>query len=104
MHELWQTNFTYFKIIGWGRSTILDDYSRYIIAWLLTRTMAADDVKRILEMAVAKSGFSGIKVRHRPRLLSDNGPATWPATSSNIWINRASATPAPADDVFRAPS
>lgn|GEM_PF-3012794 len=47
VHELWQTDFTYFKIIGWGwyyLSTILDDYSRYIIAWLLTSTMAADDV------------------------------------------------------------
>ena len=34
-NQLWQTDFTYFKIIGWGwfyLSTILDDYSRYIIA------------------------------------------------------------------------
>lgn len=36
VHEMWQTDFTYFKIIGWGwyyLSTILDDYSRYIIHW-----------------------------------------------------------------------
>ena len=35
INEMWQTDFTYFKIIGWGwmyLSTILDDYSRYIIA------------------------------------------------------------------------
>ena len=35
---LWQTDFTYFKIIGWGwysLSTLLDDYSRFIIAWHL---------------------------------------------------------------------
>lgn len=34
-NELWQTNFTYLKVIGWGSfylSTILDNYSRYIIA------------------------------------------------------------------------
>jgi transposase InsO family protein len=34
-NEMWQTDFTYFKIIGWGwmyLSTVLDDYSRYIIA------------------------------------------------------------------------
>ena len=34
-NELWQTDFTYLKVIGWGwfyLSTILDDYSRYIIA------------------------------------------------------------------------
>ena len=33
-NEMWQTDFTYFKIIGWGwmyLSTILDDYARYII-------------------------------------------------------------------------
>jgi hypothetical protein len=35
INQMWQTDFTYFKIIGWGwyyLSTILDDYSRYIIA------------------------------------------------------------------------
>ncbi|MBH5323552.1 integrase core domain-containing protein, partial [Aurantiacibacter sediminis] len=33
----WQTDFTYFKIIGWGwvyLSTVLDDYSRYIASEL----------------------------------------------------------------------
>eukprot|EP01022_Parablepharisma_sp_SALTPOND_P022229 TRINITY_DN44681_c1_g1_i3.p1 TRINITY_DN44681_c1_g1~~TRINITY_DN44681_c1_g1_i3.p1 ORF type:complete len:359 (+),score=52.33 TRINITY_DN44681_c1_g1_i3:1489-2565(+) len=77
VHQLWQTDFTYFKIIGWGwyyLSTILDDYSRYIIAWLLTSTMAAEDVKNTLELAVTKTGVTGVRVRHRPRLLSDNGP------------------------------
>ena len=37
-NEMWQTDFTYFKIIGWGwmyLSTVLDDFSRYIIAWKL---------------------------------------------------------------------
>ena len=46
-NQLWQTDFTYFKIIGWGwfyLSTILDDYSRYIIAWRLCTTMRAEDV------------------------------------------------------------
>ncbi len=77
VHELWQTDFTYFKILGWGwyyLSTILDDYSRYIITWMLCSAMAADDVKNTLELAVTKTGMSGVKVRHRPRLLSDNGP------------------------------
>jgi len=44
---LWQTDFTYFKVIGWGwfyLSTILDDYSRYIIAWRLCTMMQAADV------------------------------------------------------------
>ena len=45
VHEMWQTDFTYFRIIiGWGwyyLSTVLDDFSRYIIAWQLTPTMAS---------------------------------------------------------------
>lgn len=78
VHELWQTDFTYFKVIDWGwyyLSTVLDDYSRYIIAWKLAPTMATSDVEETLKMALEKSGLEKARVRHRPRLLSDNGPA-----------------------------
>jgi putative transposase len=77
VHELWQTDFTYFKVNGWGwyyLGSVMDDYSRYIIAWKLFKSMSASDVKELLDMAVAKSGVHQIAVRHRPRLLSDNGP------------------------------
>ena len=77
VHELWQTDFTYFRVIGWGwyfLSTILDDYSRYIISWRLTTTMAAADVTATLEDALEATSLSSARVRHRPRLLSDNGP------------------------------
>ena len=75
-NELWQTDFTYLKIIGWGwmyLSTILDDFSRYIIAWKLCTTMKAEDVTDTLSLALAASGCDQVHVRHRPRLLSDNG-------------------------------
>lgn len=78
INELWQTDFTYFKIIGWGwyyLSTVLDDYSRYILAWKLFTTMSAGDVKETLDMAIEKTGVDKIRVKHRPRLLSDNGPS-----------------------------
>jgi len=77
IHELWQTDFTYFRIMGWGwyyLSTILDDFSRYIIAWKLTTSMTASDVKDTLDEAVKNTGVKHIRVKHRPRLLSDNGP------------------------------
>jgi transposase InsO family protein len=76
-NQLWQTDFTYLKVIGWGwfyLSTVLDDFSRYIIAWKLCSSMAASDVTDTLEMALAASGCTEARVRHRPRLLSDNGP------------------------------
>ncbi len=75
-NQLWQTDFTYLKVIGWGwfyLSTILDDFSRYIIAWKLCTTMRAEDVTETLELALAASGHETARVVHRPRLLSDNG-------------------------------
>ena len=76
-NELWQTDFTYLRVVGWGwyyLSTVLDDYSRYILAWTLTTTMAATDVATTLDLARAKAGVDHVAVHHRPRLLSDNGP------------------------------
>jgi putative transposase len=77
VHEMWQTDFTYFRIINWGwyyLSTVLDDFSRYIIAWKLSPTMGATDVTETLDQALAITGVDQVRVKHRPRLLSDNGP------------------------------
>lgn len=73
VHQMWQTDFTYFKILGWGwyyLSTVLDDYSRYIVHWELCEGMKVQDVKRTIDRAVFKAR---IKTKIRPRLLSDNG-------------------------------
>ena len=77
-NQLWQTDFTYLKVIGWGwfyLSTVLDDFSRYIIAWKLCSGMAASDVQDTLNLALEASGLDEVNVVHRPRLLSDNGPS-----------------------------
>jgi len=77
VNEMWQTDFTQFKIVGWGwyyLSTVLDDYSRYILAWKLSTTMNTQDVQDTLEMALDEAEIERVRVRHRPRLLSDNGP------------------------------
>jgi transposase-like protein len=78
VNELWQTDFTQLKVIGWGwyyLCTVLDDYSRYILAWRLAPTMTTDDVKATLTIAVKATGIQQVKIEHRPRLLSDNGSA-----------------------------
>ncbi len=88
-NQLWQTDFTYLKVIGWGwfyLSTILDDYSRYIIAWKLCTTMKAGDVTDTLKLALRASGCDKAKVVQRPRLLSDNGPC-YVAGELATWLN-----------------
>ncbi len=78
VHEMWQTDFTYLRVVGWGwyyLSTVMDDFSRYIIAYKLRPTMGALDVTDTLDEALALTGVQSVRVRHRPRLLSDNGPA-----------------------------
>jgi transposase len=60
VNELWQTDFTYFKVVDWGwyyLSTVLDDYSRYILAWRLSSTMAASDVEVTLNLALKNAGI-----------------------------------------------
>jgi putative transposase len=78
VNQLWQTDFSQFKVVGWGYyylSTVLDDFSRYIIAWKLTTGMSHTDVEQTLDRALAATGVKHIAVKHRPRLLSDNGSA-----------------------------
>lgn len=89
-NQLWQTDFTYFKIVGWGwyyLSTILDDFSRYIVAWKLCATMRADDVTATLDLALASAGLDHAAVQHRPRLLSDNG-ASYISGDLAEWLDK----------------
>ena len=75
-NQLWQTDFTYLKVIGWGwfyLSTILDDYSRYIVSWKFCTTIKSGDVTDTLDLALQASGCDQATVLHKPRLLSDNG-------------------------------
>jgi putative transposase len=68
-----QTDFTYFKVLVWGwycLSTVLDDYSRYIVHWKLCSSMKADDVKRTVDYPIKKVK---LVTKQKPKLLSDNG-------------------------------
>ena len=74
INQLWQTDFTYLKVTGWGwyyLSTVMDDFSRYILAWRLCQTMSAREVTATLKEAL---NTAGLTKKQRPKLLSDNGP------------------------------
>ena len=88
-NQLWQTDFTYLKIAGWGwyyLSSVLDDFSRFIVAWKLCTTMTAQDVTATLDLALAASGLDRMTVVHRPRLLSDNG-SSYVAADLAKWLD-----------------
>jgi len=90
VNQLWQTDFTYLKVIGWGwyyLSTVLDDFSRYIIAYKLCPTMAAAYVTATLDLALQASGLDEAPLDQRPRLLSDNGPS-YVASELADWLDQ----------------
>ena len=89
-NQLWQTDFTYLKVIGWGwfyLSSVLDDFSRFIIAWKLCTTMKVEDVTATLDLALQASGLDQARVVHRPRLLSDNG-SSYVSADLAKWLDR----------------
>jgi putative transposase len=90
INQLWQTDFTYLKVARWGwffLSTVLDDFSRYIVAWKLCASMAASDVTDTLELAMQASGLDDVSTKNRPRLLSDNGPS-YIASDLSDWLGK----------------
>jgi len=75
-HQMWATDCSYFKVVGWGYYylvTVMDDYSRYILAWKLQTDMAADSLIEVVQQAVDATGMTEVPVEDRTRLLSDNG-------------------------------
>ena len=89
-NQMWQTDFTYLKVIGWGwhyLSSVLDDFSRFIIAWKLCTSMTAEDVTATLDLALKASGLDRVTVVHRPRLLSDNG-SSYVSADLAEWLDR----------------
>ena len=86
-NQLWQTDFTYLKVTGWGwfyLSTVLDDFSRFIVAWKLCTTMKVADVTDTLDLALTAAGLD--HTGRRPRLLSDNG-SSYVAGDLASWLD-----------------
>ena len=83
INQQWQTDFTYLKIVGWGwiyLSTILDDFSRYVVAWKLCTIMTSRDVAETRELALQASGCNQANVVQKPRLLFTMAQVTSRAT------------------------
>ena len=79
INQLWQTDFTYLKGIGWGwmyLSTILDDYSRDMIAWKPCTTMKTGNVNDTLTLALQSSGCDQAHVMNKPRRYRTTGQVT----------------------------
>jgi transposase InsO family protein len=77
-NEMWQTDATLLLVKNWGwyyLISVLDDYSRRILAWLLQVNMDAHAFSEVVELACEATGIDEVPVDQRPRLLSDNGPA-----------------------------
>ncbi len=90
-NQMWATDASYFKVIGWGYYylvTVMDDFSRFILAHKLQRGMTSDSFIEVVQDAVDKTGMTEIPVQDRTRLLSDNGSSYVTSSSSNSWISR----------------
>ena len=75
-NQMWATDASYFKVIGWGYYylvTVMDDFSRFILAHKLQRDMTSDSFIEVVQDAVDRTGMTEIPVQDRTRLLSDNG-------------------------------
>ncbi|MDO8689657.1 MAG: IS3 family transposase, partial [Dehalococcoidia bacterium] len=75
-HQMWATDASYFKVVGWGYYylvTVMDDYSRFILGWKLQKDMSADSLIEVVQQAVDATGMTDVPVENRTRLLSDNG-------------------------------
>ena len=76
-HQMWATDASYFRVVGWGyyyMVTVMDDYSRFILAHRLQRDMTSGSFIEVVQEAIDRTGMDRVPIADRTRLLSDNGP------------------------------
>jgi len=78
VNEQWQTDATYLLVKNWGwyyLVSVLDDYSRRILAWRLQPAQDAAAFSEVVEEAMEATGMDRAPEDVRPRLVTDRGPA-----------------------------
>ena len=66
-HQMWATDASYFRVAGWGfyyLVTVMDDFSRFILAWKLQRDMTSDSFIDVVQDAVDLTGSSVFSCRY----------------------------------------
>ena len=77
-NQMWATDASYLLVKGWGwyyLISILDDYSRRILSWLLQPSMDANAFSEVVELACEATGIDSAPQCRKPDLLSDRGSA-----------------------------
>ena len=54
--------------------TVMDDYSRSILAWKLQLDMTSDSLVQVVQLAIDATGMTEVPLEDRTRPLSDDGP------------------------------
>ena len=78
INQQWQTDATYLLVKNWGGYyliSVLDDYSRKILAWKLQRSMDADAFSEVVELACEEAELDQSPPCSKPKLVTDRGPA-----------------------------
>ncbi len=77
-NDLWQADVTYIHIPGhgwWYAVTVIDYYSRYLLAIHLSHSYSAIEVNKAIDQAQARAEAIHGKLTRPPFLVTDNGPS-----------------------------
>ncbi|UXI68215.1 DDE-type integrase/transposase/recombinase [Tahibacter amnicola] len=75
-NALWQADVTYLHIPGhgwWYAVTVIDYYSRYLLALHLTSSYSAPQINRAIDLAMEEAQRIHGKLEQTPFLVTDNG-------------------------------